>query len=106
MAGPPEQPKAQINTGNEPSKRIVAHINGGKVPITFVSSEPYIGHLGLGGVGDSKSMLESEMRGHDIKWITNAKTTKVEAGKLDLDRDGDAAVGRHERLVAACDVDH
>ena len=53
-----------------------------KVPITFVTSEPYIGHLGLGGVGDSKSMMESEMRGHDIKWITNARTTKVEAGKL------------------------
>ncbi len=53
-----------------------------KVPITFVTSEPYIGHLGLGGVGDSKSLLESEMRGHDMKWITNAKTTKVEAGKL------------------------
>ena len=53
-----------------------------KVPITFVTSEPYIGHLGLGGVGDSKSMLESEMRGHDIKWITNAKTHKVEEGKL------------------------
>jgi sulfide:quinone oxidoreductase len=53
-----------------------------KVPMTFVTSEPYIGHLGLGGVGDSKSMLESELRGHDIKWITNAKTTKVEAGKM------------------------
>jgi sulfide:quinone oxidoreductase len=53
-----------------------------KVPITFVTSEPYIGHLGLGGVGDSKSLLESEFRNHDIKWITNAKTTKVEAGRL------------------------
>jgi len=53
-----------------------------KVPITYVTSEPYIGHLGLGGVGDSKSMLESEFRNHDIKWITNARTTKVEAGKL------------------------
>jgi sulfide:quinone oxidoreductase len=53
-----------------------------KVPMTFVTSEPYIGHLGLGGVGDSKSMLESELRGHDIKWITNAKTTRLEAGKL------------------------
>ncbi len=53
-----------------------------KVPITFVTSEPYIGHMGLGGVGDSKSMLESELRGHDIKWVVNAKTTKVEAGKL------------------------
>ncbi len=53
-----------------------------KVPITFVTSEPYIGHLGLGGVGDSKSMLESEMRNRDMKWITNAKTTRVEEGML------------------------
>jgi sulfide:quinone oxidoreductase len=53
-----------------------------KVPITFVTSEPYIGHLGLGGVGDSKSMLESELRGHDMKWITSARTTRVEPGKL------------------------
>ena len=53
-----------------------------KVPITFVTSEPYIGHMGLGGVGDSKAMLESELREHDIKWVVNAKTTKVEADKL------------------------
>jgi sulfide:quinone oxidoreductase len=53
-----------------------------KVPITYVTSEPYIGHLGLGGVGDSKSMLESEFRNNDIKWICNAKVTKVEAGKM------------------------
>jgi sulfide:quinone oxidoreductase len=26
--------------------------------------------------------MESEMRGHDMKWITNAKTTRVEAGKM------------------------
>ncbi len=53
-----------------------------KVPITYVTSEPYVGHMGLGGVGDSKSMLESEFRNNDIKWITNAKVTKVEAGKM------------------------
>ena len=53
-----------------------------KVPITFVTSEPYVGHLGLGGVGDSKSMLESELRNRDMKWIANAKTTRVEAGKM------------------------
>ena len=53
-----------------------------KVPMTYVTSEPYIGHLGLGGVGDSKGMLESEMRDRHIKWITNAKVTKVEAGKM------------------------
>jgi len=53
-----------------------------KVPMTFVTAEPYIGHLGLGGVGDSKGMLESEMRDKHIKWICNAKVTKVEAGKM------------------------
>lgn len=63
-----------------------------KVPITFVTAEPYIGHLGLGGVGDSKGMLESEMRSHDIKWVTNARTTKVEDGTMhveELNSDGE-----------------
>jgi sulfide:quinone oxidoreductase len=62
-----------------------------KVPITFVTSEPYIGHMGLGGVGDSKSMLESDFRNNDIKWITNAKVTRVEEGKMfvtELDEGG------------------
>ena len=53
-----------------------------RVPMTFVTAEPYIGHLGLGGVGDSKGMLESVMRDRHIKWITNAKVSKVEAGKM------------------------
>lgn len=69
-----------------------------KVPITFVTPEPYIGHLGLGGVGDSNGMLESELRGHDIKWITNAKVTKVEAGKMfvdEYDRNGQV-IAQHE----------
>ena len=53
-----------------------------QVPITFVTSEPYIGHLGLGGVGDSKSMIESIFRNRSIKWICNAKVSKIEAGKM------------------------
>lgn len=53
-----------------------------KVPMTFVTSEPYIGHLGLGGVGDSKGLLESEFRHNDIKWITNGKVQRVEDGKM------------------------
>ncbi len=53
-----------------------------KVPITFVTAEPYIGHLGLGGVGDTKGMLESEMRHRHIKWVTNAKVSKVEKGMM------------------------
>ena len=70
-----------------------------KVPITYVTSEPYVGHLGLGGVGDSKSMLESEFRNHDIKWITNAKTTRVEADRLfTTELDGAGNVRREHEL--------
>lgn len=53
-----------------------------RVPMTFVTAEPYIGHLGLDGVGDTKSLLESEMRQHHVKWITNAKVDKVEPGRM------------------------
>lgn len=53
-----------------------------KVPMTYVTSEPYIGHLGLGGVGDSKGLLESAMRERHIKWICNAKTTRIEEGQM------------------------
>ncbi|WP_159592359.1 NAD(P)/FAD-dependent oxidoreductase [Chelativorans xinjiangense] len=53
-----------------------------QVPITFVTPEPYIGHLGLDGVGDTKGLLESAMRERHIKWITNAKVAKVERGRM------------------------
>ncbi|MGD8811822.1 MAG: FAD-dependent oxidoreductase [Thioalkalispiraceae bacterium] len=69
-----------------------------KVPITFVTSEPYVGHLGLGGVGDSNGMLEHEFRNRHINWITNAKVTKVEQGKMFVDehnRDGEV-IKQHE----------
>ena len=52
------------------------------VPMTFVTAEPYVGHLGLGGVGDTKGMLEAEMRDRHIKWITNAQVDKVEDGTM------------------------
>ncbi|MBF0448910.1 MAG: NAD(P)/FAD-dependent oxidoreductase [Magnetococcales bacterium] len=63
-----------------------------KVPMTFVTSEPYIGHLGLAGVGDSKGMLESELRQRHIPWICNAKIARVEPGKMivhELDSNGE-----------------
>ena len=56
-----------------------------RVPMTYVTAEPYIGHMGLGGVGDSKTLLESELRQRHIKWITNARVTSVESDKVKVD---------------------
>jgi sulfide:quinone oxidoreductase len=53
-----------------------------RVPITFVTSEPYVGHMGLGGVGDSKTLMESEFRQRHITWITNASVESFESGKI------------------------
>jgi sulfide:quinone oxidoreductase len=62
-----------------------------RVPMTYVTGEPYIGHMGLGGVGDSKGLMESELRQRHIKWITNAKITEVKSNEMlvtELNDDG------------------
>jgi sulfide:quinone oxidoreductase len=70
-----------------------------RVPMTFVTSEPYIGHMGLGGIGDSKGLLESEFRQRHIKWIENARVTSVEQGKAKLEQlDANGAVAKTHEL--------
>jgi sulfide:quinone oxidoreductase len=62
-----------------------------QVPMTYVTSEPYIGHMGLGGVGDSKGLMESELRQRHIKWVTNARVTQVKPGEVclsEMDEEG------------------
>ncbi|HRP75216.1 MAG TPA: FAD/NAD(P)-binding oxidoreductase [Rhodocyclaceae bacterium] len=71
-----------------------------RVPITLVTSEPYIGHLGLGGVGDSKGMLESVLRSRHIKWICNARTTRVEAGLMHVTEHDDNGKPTREHALA------
>jgi sulfide:quinone oxidoreductase len=70
-----------------------------KVPMTFVTSEPYIGHLGLGGVGDSKTMLESALREKHIKWICNAKVVKAEAGRMTVLEHDDEGKPKKEHVL-------
>lgn len=53
-----------------------------KVPMTLVTPEPYVGHLGLDGIGDTKSMLERELRERQIKWVTNARIKHVAQGSM------------------------
>ena len=65
-------------------KREIRH----KVPITYITSEPYVGHLGLGGVGVSRRMMEDLFAEKGINYITNVKVTKIEKDKVvyeDLD---------------------
>lgn len=73
-----------------------------RVPMTFVTPEPYVGHLGLDGVGDTRTIMESAMRERHIKWICNARTDKVEAGRLSVSEiDADGAVRQEHALPFA-----
>lgn len=56
-----------------------------RVPMTFVTAEPYVGHLGLDGVGDTKGLLEAEMRDRHIRFITNARVAKVTDGLMSVE---------------------
>ena len=57
--------------------------------MTFITAEPYVGHLGLDGVGDTKGLLESEMREHHIKWMTSSRVKQVEDGRLTVEEVAD-----------------
>ena len=70
-----------------------------KVPMTFVTPEPYVGHLGLDGVGDTKGLLESEMRAKHIKWMTSTRVKKVEAGQMTVEEVGEDGVAKPEKVL-------
>ncbi len=70
-----------------------------RVPMTFVTAEPYVGHLGLDGVGDTRTLLESVLRDRHIQWITNARVTGIDAGLMHVEEvDEEGAVRKTHDL--------
>jgi sulfide:quinone oxidoreductase len=69
-----------------------------KVPITFVTPEPYVGHMGLAGVGKSRRMMEDEFDERAIKPIVNASIREVQPGKLIL-ADGQEVPFRYAMMI-------
>jgi len=54
-------------------------------PMTFVTSEPYIGHLGLKGAGDSKNILKGLLTKKGIEYYTNSKIAEVATDSVSID---------------------
>jgi sulfide:quinone oxidoreductase len=48
-----------------------------KCPMTFITPEPYIGHLGLKGAGESKQILQSLLEKNGVVAYTNTKVDRV-----------------------------
>ena len=55
-----------------------------KVPITFVTPEPFLGHFGVGGFGKSRQFLEGEFEARDIRYLTSAAVTKITDSTVEL----------------------
>ena len=79
--GPTYEYAFEIDT--ELRRRKIRH----KVPIVFITPEPYIGHFGIGGLRDSKRMMEDEFARRDIKIITNTAVEEILPGEARL-KDG------------------
>jgi sulfide:quinone oxidoreductase len=47
------------------------------VPITFVTPEPFLGHMGMGGAGTIRQRLKGALEERDIDYLTSAAVTKI-----------------------------
>jgi NADPH-dependent 2,4-dienoyl-CoA reductase/sulfur reductase-like enzyme len=54
-------------------------------PITFITSEPFLGHFGLGGVGDSAKRVEGFLDRLGIEGIPNSAIAAVRDGEIELE---------------------
>ena len=53
-------------------------------PVTFVTAEPFLGHFGLGGVGESERMVEKTFADLGIEGLPNTSITEVRDGEIEL----------------------
>ncbi len=49
-----------------------------EVDITFVTPEPYLGHFGHDGLGNSRQIIEEAFANQGIVWQTEAQVTRIE----------------------------
>ncbi|MHB8288482.1 MAG: NAD(P)/FAD-dependent oxidoreductase [Acidimicrobiales bacterium] len=55
------------------------------VPMSFVTPEPYLGHMGMGGAGKIRQLLEGAFEERDITYHTCAAVTKITADSVEVD---------------------
>ena len=69
-----------------------------RVPITFVTPEPFLGHFGVGGFGKSRQFLEGELEERDIRYLTSASVSKITDSLVEL-ADGKIIESRYSLII-------
>jgi sulfide:quinone oxidoreductase len=57
------------------------------VPILYLTAEPYLGHMGVGGLGKSRRFMEDEFAERDIKAVVSQSVEQILPGEIRL-KDG------------------
>jgi sulfide:quinone oxidoreductase len=55
-----------------------------RVPITFITPEPYAGHLGIGGMANSSEMVTALMKKREVTLMENTEITSIERDRVCL----------------------
>lgn len=76
-----------------------AHVRD-RVPVTLISSEPYPGHFGIGGLGSATELTEKFFKRLDIEGIFNVAMEKVTADGVHLS-DGRFVPGKFKMIIPA-----
>ncbi|MDE3070377.1 MAG: NAD(P)/FAD-dependent oxidoreductase [Acidobacteriota bacterium] len=55
------------------------------VPMTFLTPEPYLGHMGMGGAGKIRQLLEGALEERDIAYRTSVAVTRITADAVEAE---------------------
>jgi len=69
-----------------------------KVPITFVTPEPFLGHFGVGGFGKIRPFLEAELEDRDARYHTSAAVSNITDVSVEL-ADGKAFDSKYSLII-------
>lgn len=69
-----------------------------KAPIAFVTPEPFLGHMGVGGMGKARQFLEGEFEGRGIRYYNSAAVSRITESSVEL-ADGKAFESRFSLII-------
>jgi len=69
-----------------------------RVPIEFVTPEPFLGHFGVGGLGRARQFLEGEFEERDIRYHTSAAVSKITDSTVELE-DGRTLAAQYSMVI-------
>jgi len=75
-------------------KRALCH----KAPITFVTPEPFLGHFGVGGFGNIRLFMESELEKRDVRYHTSAAISRITENAIET-ADGQVFESRYSMII-------